>query len=190
MPPSSAGMPGRPSGVWLPNFFCFSTEAPPLIWSAVQTGPGATPFTRIPFGPSCLASDLTKFIVAAFVFAACFMPISFLTGGVLTGLGVFAMAVFFFARGWMGGGDVKLLGAMALWVGPSFLSPFAVGTCMRGAALGILMLSPLKRLMPLPSADALSLAGGETAARQPMPFGVAIAIGGISVLARYLPLLQ
>jgi prepilin peptidase CpaA len=150
-----------------------------LVWAAVSD-----------FRLYLIPNRISLIIVAAFVFAACFMPISFLTGGVLTGLGVFAMAVFFFARGWMGGGDVKLLGAMALWVGPSFLSPFAVGTCMSGAALGILMLSPLKRLMPLPSADALSLAGGETAARQPMPFGVAIAIGGISVLARYLPLLQ
>jgi hypothetical protein len=32
-------------------------------------GPGATPLTRMPFGPNCFASDLTKFMVAAFVSA-------------------------------------------------------------------------------------------------------------------------
>ncbi len=33
----------------------------------------------------------------------------------LTGLVVFGLFAILFARGWMGGGDVKLLGALALW---------------------------------------------------------------------------
>ncbi len=69
MPPNSAGIPARPSGVCAPHCFCFSGCAPPLICSGVQIGPGATPLTRMPFGASCLANDFTKFIVAAFVWA-------------------------------------------------------------------------------------------------------------------------
>jgi len=46
-------------GVWPPNCFSFSWVAPPLTCSGVQIGPGATPFTRMPFEASCFASDLT-----------------------------------------------------------------------------------------------------------------------------------
>ena len=127
--------------------------------------------------------------VMAYGLAACFFPLSFLTGGLLTALGVFAVGAFFYARGWMGGGDVKLLAATALWAGPSLLSQFALATCISGTALAALMLSPLRRFMPSPSADALSLTGRTGGAlRQPMPFGVAIAVGGIYVLTLYLPL--
>ena len=52
-----------------PNVTTLPSDAPPEICSGVQIGPGATPFTRIPLGPSCLASDFTKFIVAALVWA-------------------------------------------------------------------------------------------------------------------------
>ena len=69
MPPSSAGCPARPIGVCLPKVASFSIEAPPDTCSGVQTGPGATPFTRMPFLANCLANDFTKFIVAAFVCA-------------------------------------------------------------------------------------------------------------------------
>jgi prepilin peptidase CpaA len=128
-------------------------------------------------------------VTMAYGAVACFMPLPFLIGGAATGLGVFAVGAFLFARGWMGGGDVKLIGAVALWAGPSLLSHFAVATCLAGTALALVILSPLGRRMPLPSPEALGLAGGGSPARQPMPFGVAIAAGGLFVLARYLPLL-
>jgi prepilin peptidase CpaA len=123
-------------------------------------------------------------IVAAFGLYACAMPWSFLIGGVGTGLVVFAMATLFFARGWMGGGDAKLLTATGLWAGPSFLSAFTAVTCLSGAALALLMLSPARRLMPAPSVDAVNLTGSAgSGLRQPMPFGVAIAVGGLFVVA-------
>lgn len=123
-------------------------------------------------------------IVIAFVFVACLMPMQFLTGGLLTSLVIFIIGAFFFARGWMGGGDVKLLAAVSLWAGPSFLSIFAVVTGLSGAILAAIMLSPLRRYMPMASADALTMTGP---AQEPMPYGVAIAAGGLFVLALYLP---
>ena len=116
-------------------------------------------------------------VATAYFLCACSMPWSFVIGGALAGLIVFSIATLFFARGWMGGGDAKLITAAALWAGSPFLSSFAIVTCLSGAALGLLMLTPARRLMPAPSADALSLSG------QPMPFGVPIAIGGLVVLA-------
>ena len=70
MQASSPGWPSRPNGVWPPNFLSFSGYAPPETCSGVQTGPGATPFTRIPLLANCLASDFTKLVVAAFVWAS------------------------------------------------------------------------------------------------------------------------
>src|ERR1700751_1902287 len=43
---------GRSSDVWLPNFSNFSNVAPPDTCSGSKIGPGATPLTRIPLGPS------------------------------------------------------------------------------------------------------------------------------------------
>ena len=128
-------------------------------------------------------------VMIAYAVTACFMPVPFVLGGLVTGLATFSIGFFLFAKGWMGGGDVKLMGAVALWAGPSMLSHFAVATSLAGAALGVLILSPLGRHMPLPSLEALGLAGGGSPGRQPMPFGVAIAAGGLFVLVRYLPLL-
>ena len=134
-------------------------------------------------------SDIRHYIIpnrtvaiigAAFLLFACSMPWSFSIGGVLAGLIVFAVAVTFFARGWMGGGDAKLMTAVALWAGSSYLSTFALVTSLSGAALGVVMLTPARRVMPAPSAEALDLA------RQPMPFGLPIAAGGLAVLAHYL----
>jgi prepilin peptidase CpaA len=100
---------------------------------------------------------------------------------------VFAVATMFFARGWMGGGDAKLITVTALWAGAPLLSAFTAITCLSGAVLAIVMLTPARRLMPAPSADALSLAAASgTRTGQPMPFGVPIAIGGLFVLVLYL----
>ena len=135
------------------------------------------------------ASDIRHYIIpnrtvaivgAAFLLFACSMPWSFAIGGVLAGLIVFSVAVTCFARGWMGGGDAKLMTAVALWTGSSHLSTFALVTSLAGAALGIVMLTPAWRVMPTPSAEALGLA------RQPMPFGLPIAAGGLAVLVHYL----
>jgi prepilin peptidase CpaA len=112
------------------------------------------------------------------------MPLQFILGGFFTGLAIFAIGAFFFARGWMGGGDVKLLAAVSLWAGPSYLSIFAVVTGLSGAVLAAVMMSPLRRHMPMASADALTMTGP---AQEPMPYGVAIAAGGLFVLALYLP---
>lgn len=130
-------------------------------------------------------------ITISFALTACFMPMQFLIGGLMVGLAVFGVGVLLFICGLMGGGDAKLLTAVAFWAGPAFLSEFAIVTSLSGAVLAALMLSPLRRYLPTPSSDALALTGNSGQARhQPMPFGAAIAAGGVFVLALYLPQLR
>ena len=133
-------------------------------------------------------------VAAAYGAIAGFLPLTFVAGGVLTGLAVLAVGTLIFARGWMGGGDVKLLAAVALWAGPTYLPLFAFVTALAGAVLAAVMLSPARRYLPAASVDALTLtgAGGGPggAVRQPMPFGVAISVGGLALAGLYLPLLH
>jgi prepilin peptidase CpaA len=77
-------------------------------------------------------SDIRHYIIpnrtvavvgAAFILFACSMPWSFAIGGILAGMIVFSIALTFFARGWMGGGDAKLMTAVALWAGSSICRP-------------------------------------------------------------------
>lgn len=55
------------------------------------------------------------------------------------GLGVFSVAVLTYAIGLFGGGDVKLLGAVALWAGPERFLEFLMLTGLLGGALGLLI---------------------------------------------------
>src|SRR5690606_4746135 len=65
----SAGWPGRPSGVLVPNF---SWSGIVLGSNGVQIGPGATAFTRIPVFSSknCCARLEVEFWIAALLAAS------------------------------------------------------------------------------------------------------------------------
>lgn len=143
-----------------------------LTWSAVSD----VRAYRIPNWTSIL-------IAAAYLVVGLFTPYAPLLWSVVTGGVVLGLGLGLFALGWMGGGDVKLFSAMALWSGPAHLAPFALLTSLAGAVLALVMLSPLRRMAPSPSAEARAMTG------QPMPYGVAIAAGGAWVLSLYAPFL-
>jgi prepilin peptidase CpaA len=75
-----------------------------------------------------------------------------LDGTLLTGLGaataVSAAAWFCWRRGWMGGGDVKLLAACALLVPPDYVPTLLELTALGGGALALIYLA-LGRLIAL-----------------------------------------
>ena len=106
----------------------------------------------------------------------------------LTGVAVLALGALTFWRGWMGGGDVKLLAATALWSGPTGLTGFSVILGATGALLALIMVSPANRLLPAPPAE-LTSGGGEGVLARPMPFGVAISVAGLWAIAQHLPVL-
>ncbi|MBA3324379.1 MAG: prepilin peptidase [Rhodobacteraceae bacterium] len=82
------------------------------------------------------------------------------------GLAVFAFGALLFHFGLFGGGDVKLLAAGALWIGAGSAWPFLAGTALAG---GVLALGFVLWL-------AFARRGG---ARPSLPYGVAIAAGGV-----------
>ena len=60
------------------------------------------------------------------------------------GLGVFAGGVVSYSVGLFGAGDVKFLGALALWAGPEQIVGFLVLTSLLGGAFGLLILGVSK----------------------------------------------
>lgn len=86
---------------------------------------------------------------------------------------VFALFAAMFALGAMGGGDVKLLGALALWLAPLDVMRMLITMSILGGILTILMLIRQK---------ALKLEG-----KPEIPYGIAIAFAGLwSIYERYL----
>lgn len=101
------------------------------------------------------------------------------------GLAVFAGAIavgmVLTATGVLGAGDAKLLAAVLLWAGPS-LAPLALIICaLVGGVLAIFMLTPIRFFV----ASAFSSLGSQTLSNmmlaKNMPYGVAIAAGGLFV---------
>jgi prepilin peptidase CpaA len=96
----------------------------------------------------------------------------------LVACGVFVAGLPPFAAGWMGGGDVKLMAATALWMGPDAIFPFLAATAVIGGVIAALMISRLK----FPVVRAAETIGfsevGDVLLGRSIPYGVAIALAG------------
>lgn len=113
--------------------------------------------------------------------------------GVLAAALIFAIGFALFSLGAVGGGDVKLFSAVALWAGLGWLLPLAI---VVGAAGGILSLGIIGAktvmLMRLP-ADVRAAAYPigphhifRAILKTPAPYGAAIAVGGLFIIYRLL----
>ena len=94
-----------------------------------------------------------------------------------------------FAAGLLGGGDVKMLAAATLWAAPDYALPFILIVTMSGALLGLAFLIPGLGHRPADPAgpddlSASAVPSGTVAAGRlgrKMPYGLAIAVGCVSV---------
>ncbi len=141
-------------------------------------------------------SDFLKFIIPNWVCAAiaALYPLYVLAaapqvdwaGGVACGVIVFALGFVFFVLRLTGGGDVKLLSAVAMWAGPQLVLPFLIVTAFAG---GVVSLTTLMRVLPgrLRPAGRVGFSMRESPAmRERVPYGVAIAVGGVYVAVQLL----
>lgn len=95
--------------------------------------------------------------------------------------GLLAVGFLLFARRMVGAGDVKLAAAVALWAGPDYFLEFVTlsGVAGGGQALFLWFRHRLERAAA-PSHVFITDAHPDFA-KQPMPYGVAIAAGGLYV---------
>lgn len=100
------------------------------------------------------------------------------------GVAVFVVGAFLFAQKVLGGGDVKLMAACALWAGPNHIAEFVMVTTLYGALLSAAFLLPAFR-QKAEAADGQF--GSVTAAlKRRLPYGLAIATGAVVVCLRLL----
>lgn len=97
---------------------------------------------------------------------------------------VFLVGAVLFARGWLGGGDVKLLSAATLWAGPAETPSLLLLTGVLGGVLALFLLMPFGNQV---AAAARGMLGqpplpAERGFAIPVPYGVAIAGAALIVV--------
>lgn len=105
-----------------------------------------------------------------------------IAGGVVTGGIVFAAAFSLYLLNKFGGGDVKMLAALALWAGPSLVGDLVMVTTLSGGVLALVFLSRARVVLALALDHAGDVGARDNVLAERLPYGVAIAIGGIAVL--------
>jgi prepilin peptidase CpaA len=74
-----------------------------------------------------------------------------------------------------GAGDIKLLAAMGLWAGPHLVAVLLIMTALAGGVVALTM-AVLTYIRNMSGKQATAIA------RVPIPYGVAIAVGGLSTI--------
>ena len=168
-------------------------------------------WTRVPDSPLIAASAALLLAAAASDLAARLVPNAVcallaaaglalragsgtLAGGMLAAACVFALAFVCWRRGWMGGGDVKLLAAATLTVPPLLAPRLLLAVALAGGVLAGLYLLLGSVLPPVGSEPGHHAQGlgrilrrerGRIARRGPVPYAAAIAAGTVFVLIRH-----
>jgi prepilin peptidase CpaA len=129
-----------------------------------------------------IANKLVLVLVAAYLALAflAHLPLSEIGTNLAVAAGILVVAFAFFAFGWIGGGDAKLIAATALWVGVGMLLPYLIYSALLGGALTLLIL--VLRRYPLPAF--LQRQRWIDRLHDPkvgVPYGITLAIAGLLV---------
>ena len=122
---------------------------------------------------------------------AAFFPTALATGWggealadhVLAGALILAAGWALCAAGIVGGGDAKLLAAAAVWTGWGMLPAFLFAVALSGGVLGLALLV-FRRVRLAARLDSLAWVRHLHAETKTVPYGVAIAAGGVLVFLR------
>jgi prepilin peptidase CpaA len=129
-----------------------------------------------------ISNRVSLALVAGFLVLALLGGMGFhdLLWHIAAGAAVLTVAFICFAMGWMGGGDAKVVAAVALWFGFGHLMDYLLYASVFGGALTLLLLQ--FRQWPLP----YTLAGHAWLLRlhakeSGIPYGIALAIGALMI---------
>jgi prepilin peptidase CpaA len=129
-----------------------------------------------------ISNRLVMLLVAGFFVLAFVAQLSWPEIGmnVILGVVVLAVAFTFFAFGWIGGGDAKLVAATVLWLGLAPLVPYLIYSALLGGALTLGLLALRRYPLPAPLAGVPwidRLHDSKTG----VPYGIALALAGLLV---------
>lgn len=107
-------------------------------------------------------------------------------GGVIYASAAFVVGFALFALRLCGGADVKLFAAVTLWAGPAFFVPMVFYTALMGGLLAIGLWVRHRMLRAATPAAFFFVSSDPSFRKQPMPYAVAIAAGGLYVALQLL----
>ncbi len=153
------------------------TTFPIAIFSAAMIFAGVRDLTTMTI-PNwlTLALALSFFVVAPLAQ----MPLSEIAQHTAVAVVTLLLGMVFFAKGWIGGGDAKLMAAVALWLGWAQALPYFVIASLLGGGLTLLILG--YRNLPLPPfllRQAWALRLHDRA--EGVPYGLALAAAGLLI---------
>ena len=131
---------------------------------------------RIPNG--LLAFGAVAFLPVAF---AIDMPAAEIAAAIAASLAVLAGGFILFALKVIGGGDAKMAAVAVLWCGAGQAFPFLSNSVLMGGLLALLLLAA-RRLLRGHAGDRFRAIAALQEGRREMPYGVALALGGLAVL--------
>jgi prepilin peptidase CpaA len=154
-----------------------------LQFALMTVFPGAMAFAAaMDLFTMTIPNRISLFLVAAFLLFApiCGLGLSDIALHFAVAFGMLLLGIVFFVRGWMGGGDAKLIAAASLWMGAENLWPYIASAVIVGGILGAMLL--VYRAIAPP----LWLCRQEWAMRlhdkdEGIPYGIALCAAGLMV---------
>lgn len=134
-----------------------------------------------------IPNRLTGALALAFAPAAllCGLPLPMVLEGVGVGAAALLLGALMFALKWIGGGDAKLLAGAGLWLGLAGAPTFLTWTAMAGGLFGLGLIMARSWAQPY-AGFAPRWVARLLEPRGDIPYGVAIAVGGLAAFPQSL----
>ena len=108
-----------------------------------------------------------------------------LAGSIAVGAGCLTAGFVVYAFGWFGAGDAKLFAALGLWAGTTYFADLVLITSMVGALMALSVLGHHMIRLRLSVVAGAWFAPCSTPLRdRRLPYGIAIAAGGVYLVSR------
>ncbi|MBL6933242.1 MAG: prepilin peptidase [Rhodospirillales bacterium] len=102
-------------------------------------------------------------------------------GGLIVCATMLSIGVILFVFRRMGGGDVKMIAATALWAGPMGITDFVLFMVITGGVMAVARLTFVRSSLALTFGHFTGIDDTDDNSQNPLPYGVAIATGGFAV---------
>ncbi|MDI7776022.1 prepilin peptidase [Asticcacaulis sp. EMRT-3] len=154
-----------------------------LVYPACLLAAAFTDLTTMTIPNRLTIGLAVAFVPAALLAQISGVPFGLTDWGIHLGLGALGLVLgmVFFALRFMGGGDAKLIAAASLWLGWHGFVAFLIYTALAGGALTLALLG-LRQAFPLAGPKLPAWLGRHFEARGDIPYGIAIAIGGLAAI--------
>lgn len=125
-------------------------------------------------------------LIASYIPASLLSEISYATIAVQFGVaaGLFVLGAIAYYFGLFGGGDVKLISALALWIPWQYFGQFIIYIALVGGVLACLIIVIAKLSVFHAIRKRISWINPESGYAQPIPYGVAIAAAGLLIIVQ------